>query len=84
MIKAMRWSAGRQEAPVLRDVSKEGAPAVDVTIAQIAEYRAERAALAEKTRVTVEDAMREMDSALAVQRELRASANRLLTKLVPA
>jgi hypothetical protein len=83
MIKALRWSAGRREPPILRDVSGEGEPVEELAaISKLAEFRAERAASAERASLTVEDAMREMETVMATQRELRASANRLLTKLV--
>lgn len=81
MLKALRWSAGGQESPSVREVPEERPS--EAAPAPVRELRTlERLSPpAPRPSVTVEDALREMENAMAVQRELRASAGRLLAKL---
>lgn len=71
MLKALRWSDGPNPV-TLRDVSTDKA---EPRMADVLTIRPE------KQTYSVEDALREMEQALAVKRELRASTHRLLAKL---
>ena len=70
MLKALRWSDG--PAPVARDAYPDQAsrPSADVLPIR-----------PEPKTFSVEDALREMEQALAVKRELRSCTHRLLSKL---